>query len=266
MRPEIFLNDLRRLGVVLWNDGSLLHYRARVGVMTPELRIQLAEQKAGIVELLQNEPASSMMGSRKVPQEALAAPSTSRLSADPLVIDRKPVKKIVLRSERMVWFVDTEGNQWRYFASLEQSFPVKIIQRGPPLVDYWQDPINRNLKNCVAHWPWPWVLPESGEKSVGDFQPCGMCGSGTWVRYGKTAICLWCAKAVASFIPRPSAGYIAWCHSVGDRLPGKELWEQEEKWNEDYFCAICQRTRSEPGCKRCTDFRSQRRGDARVLM
>jgi len=40
---------------------------------------------------------------------------------------------------------------------------------------------------------WPNFLPGYGEKSVGSFTPCEICGRGTWVRYGGRALCAPCA-------------------------------------------------------------------------
>jgi hypothetical protein len=42
--------------------------------------------------------------------------------------------------------------------------------------------------------PWPDVLPGLGRRTIDPFSPCAGCGTGTWARYGDTALCLTCAK------------------------------------------------------------------------
>jgi len=47
-------------------------------------------------------------------------------------------------------------------------------------------------------FPWPDALPGLGERHVGPFTRCGLCGSGTWVRYGHAPRCSPCAVTPAS--------------------------------------------------------------------
>jgi hypothetical protein len=46
--------------------------------------------------------------------------------------------------------------------------------------------------------PWPQALPGLGPRTNGPFVPCDRCGSGTWVRYGGTELCLLCARRHAA--------------------------------------------------------------------
>jgi hypothetical protein len=41
---------------------------------------------------------------------------------------------------------------------------------------------------------WPAMLPGLVEKTIGAYEPCADCGTGTWVRYGGRAVCLRCAQ------------------------------------------------------------------------
>ena len=58
MTPQTLLTELHALGVTLIPEGSGLRYRAPKGVLTPELRKALAEQKAEILTVL-SEPESA---------------------------------------------------------------------------------------------------------------------------------------------------------------------------------------------------------------
>ena len=40
---------------------------------------------------------------------------------------------------------------------------------------------------------WPASLPNHGRRATGAFVACATCGSGTWVRFGPTPLCLLCA-------------------------------------------------------------------------
>lgn len=42
--------------------------------------------------------------------------------------------------------------------------------------------------------PWPDSVPGLGARTVGRFDPCEGCGSGSWVRYGCAVLCLMCAE------------------------------------------------------------------------
>ena len=42
-------------------------------------------------------------------------------------IDGKVVHEVVLRGQRMIWFIDQQGKHWRYFPHLERSFPIEVI-------------------------------------------------------------------------------------------------------------------------------------------
>jgi hypothetical protein len=45
--------------------------------------------------------------------------------------------------------------------------------------------------------PWPESLPGCGEKFITSFNPCEICGKGTWVRYGERTLCLTCADRIS---------------------------------------------------------------------
>ena len=66
------LDALTARGVRLWVDGDRLRYRAPEGLMTPELRTQLAREKARLIDLLSRVvlgPAGSMPRAVAVPAE-----------------------------------------------------------------------------------------------------------------------------------------------------------------------------------------------------
>ncbi len=42
------------------------------------------------------------------------------------VIDGRIAVEIVHRSEHMTWFIDKDGNHWRYFYRLRKSFPITV--------------------------------------------------------------------------------------------------------------------------------------------
>jgi hypothetical protein len=52
-------------------------------------------------------------------------------------------------------------------------------------------PLRRRSR--YAH-PWPDELPGLGRRSIGPFDPCGRCQTGSWVRFGRLVLCLACAR------------------------------------------------------------------------
>lgn len=52
-----FVADLRRLGIMLWEDRGQLRFRSPEGVLTPDLRMELGERKREILDFLQQQDA-----------------------------------------------------------------------------------------------------------------------------------------------------------------------------------------------------------------
>ena len=132
-------------------------------------------------------------------------------------IDGKRVRRIVCRSDSMVWFEDDAGKQWRHFPALDKSFPLIDITSPWPR-SYWKDQINWDREQALLHRPWPPILPGYGRRIfAGEFQRCRLCAAGTWIKYGETLICLRCAKEAAMISPAPPF-YVAWVDKSAGRL------------------------------------------------
>jgi fengycin family lipopeptide synthetase B len=54
MTIDLLIATLRERGIRIWLDGKNLAYRSPVGALTPELLAQLSQQKAAVIEFLQN--------------------------------------------------------------------------------------------------------------------------------------------------------------------------------------------------------------------
>lgn len=50
---------------------------------------------------------------------------------------------------------------------------------------------------------WPDAIDGLGPGHVGPYTPCDLCGTGTWLTYGRVPLCLTCARQQASLTPPP---------------------------------------------------------------
>jgi thioesterase domain-containing protein len=67
MSVAAFLNELRRLDIVVWLDGAELRCNAPAGVLKPELRDQLRQRKNDILEFLRSAKAAAAQQRAIVP-------------------------------------------------------------------------------------------------------------------------------------------------------------------------------------------------------
>ena len=49
--------------------------------------------------------------------------------------------------------------------------------------------------NSGSTLPWPSAIPDLGALQIGPFEPCAVCGVGSWARYRDAVLCLRCATA-----------------------------------------------------------------------
>jgi hypothetical protein len=103
------LAHLRSLGVVLWHNRDKIKYCTQNGVLTAELRSQLIEKKAEIISILRDE----------IPSPPKPEINNCRL---------------IHQSGSMTWYEDASGNGFRYFPSLDCSFPVEVVREGAPAI------------------------------------------------------------------------------------------------------------------------------------
>ncbi len=47
--------------------------------------------------------------------------------------------------------------------------------------------------NSGSTLPWPSAIPDLGALQIGPFEPCAVCGVGSWARYRDAVLCLACA-------------------------------------------------------------------------
>ena len=124
MNTALLLSDLLKRGVDIAVDGDRVRCRAPSGILTPELREELAEKKQEILAILRaQEPASES-----------ARPSTSGESkADP-VLDDGAVREIREENKGVTWFKGADGKIYRHFPGLDQSFPMEVVRPGDPAI------------------------------------------------------------------------------------------------------------------------------------
>ncbi|MBL8796321.1 MAG: hypothetical protein JNM56_20645 [Planctomycetia bacterium] len=99
MSAADLLHELRQRGVILAADGERLRYGAAPGVLTPELRQALVDQKADIIALLQAEQAVLNERTATAPQRPHRRTLASMVAydyPDPPEPSEEPVKPVVL--------------------------------------------------------------------------------------------------------------------------------------------------------------------------
>lgn len=146
MTPEAILADLKLNGARVEVVGDKLRCRAPVGVLTPELRQAMAEQKAALLQLLTTSQTPASRPPAPCPRCGASdwrnTPDAGRWCVPCVVTGRDPVAAVKVHSDVLneaIWVVcdDLPREAWPTDAPVYTQAEVKILAQVGPDVLAW---------------------------------------------------------------------------------------------------------------------------------